>query len=75
MDYKYLISLGITIGGWCVTLGMYFNRIKQLEKELYEVKLHQNTTDRLLSDISKQLTELNTKVSLLIDSKIKLKEE
>lgn len=74
MDLKYIISLVITLGGWCVTLGMYFNRVKQLEKELTEVKRHQNTSDELLTDILRQLTELNTKVSLLIDSKIKLED-
>ncbi|MCQ2587918.1 MAG: hypothetical protein MJ174_07370 [Treponema sp.] len=72
MDFKYIITLAITVGGWCVSLGMYFNRVRQLEKEIEEIKHRQNNTDKLLTDISKQLTELNTKVSLLIDQKIKL---
>lgn len=70
MDFKWLITLAITVGGWCVSIGMYIAKIKQHDNELKEIKNHQQTTDQLLINISNQLADLNSKVGLLIQGKI-----
>lgn len=74
MDYKFLFSVLVTIGGWCMTLGMYTTKIKQHDKEIEELKAKQNNTETLLQAINTQLVELNTKMSLLIRGKINVEE-
>lgn len=71
MDLKEIFTLLVTIGGWCVSIGLYIGKIKSLEKEMSEVKNRQTKTDELLLNISNQLAELNSKVGLLIQGKVK----
>ena len=74
MDLKEIFTLFVTIGGWCVSIGLYIGKIKSLEKEMCEVKNRQTKTDELLLNISNQLAELNSKVGLLIQGKVKSNE-
>lgn len=74
MDLKEIFTLLVTIGGWCVSIGLYIGKIKSLEKEMCEVKNRQTKTDELLLNISNQLAELNSKVGLLIQGKVKSNE-
>lgn len=81
MDLSTLLTFGITLAGCCVTFGICKNKIDQNQKDIEALKTQhkddinlllqkQGASDLLLQDISKQLTELNTKVSLLIKGKI-----
>lgn len=73
MDFlKEYFSLFVTVGGWCMTIGLYIAKIKQHDIEIKDLKEKQDSVDRLLSSIDKQLTELNTKVSLLLQGKIQI---
>lgn len=71
MDYKFLISLAISIGGWCVMVGTYTQKIKQHDKDIEDIKNRQDTTEKLLKSIDNNLASLNTKVDLLLNGKIK----
>lgn len=82
MDYQFIISMGITVAGWGVTFGIMKQKIAQNEKTIQELKqdfkddlakveAKQSQTDTLLLAINNNLTDLNTKVSLLLDNKIK----
>lgn len=82
MDYQFFIGLGITVAGWGVTFGIMKQKIIQSEKDLENLKkdfkediarveTKQTQTDTLLIAINNNLTDLNTKVGLLLDNKIK----
>lgn len=82
MDYQFFIGLGITVAGWGVTFGIMKQKIIQSEKDLENLKkdfkediarveTKQTQTDTLLLAINNNLTDLNTKVGLLLDNKIK----
>lgn len=83
MDYKFLISMAITIGGWCVMLGVYKQKIKNHEDELKELK-EQHAKDiaainaRFMAQDSKydaindKLSDLGTKMDLLLAGRINL---
>lgn len=58
------------IGG-CIGYGKNENRISVLEQRLAAVESKQAMTDSYLQSIDRQLTELNTKMSLLLDGKLK----
>lgn len=70
MDLKTLINFAITVGGWCVMIGVYTAKIKQHEQEIQDLRERQNSTEELLKNIDKQLTEVNTKMSLLLQGRI-----
>lgn len=70
MDLKFLFTLLCSIASLCVTIGVYMTRIKQIEKDVEKLEKKQDTTDQLLKSIDTQLTELNTKMSLLLRGKI-----
>lgn len=82
MDYQFFIGLGITVAGWGITFGIMKQKINQSEKDLENLKkdfkediarveTKQTQTDTLLLAINNNLTDLNTKVGLLLDNKIK----
>lgn len=58
------------IGGF-IGYGRNENRIAQLEMRQAAVEAKQTQTDTYLQSIDRQLTELNTKMSLLLDGKLK----
>lgn len=81
MDLKFLFTLVCSFASLCITVGVYMTKLKQVEKDVMNLKeIHdkdvlkienrQNTTDQLLQSINTQLTELNTKMSLLLRGKI-----
>lgn len=83
MDVKLVVTIVITVAGWGVTFGVCKNKIDQNQKDIETLKSQhkddfnliiqkQNNTDTLLQNISQQLTELNTKMSLLIKGKINI---
>lgn len=71
IDFKTAFPILVTIGGWCMTIGMYCTKIKQCERDIINLKDNQNDMNVLLQSIEKQLVELNTKMSLLIKGQIK----
>lgn len=83
MNTGILITIVVTVAGWGVTFGICKNQIEQNRKDIRDLKdqhkddvktlfQKQNNTDTLLQNISQQLTELNTKMSLLIKGKINI---
>lgn len=83
MNTGILITIVVTVAGWGVTFGVCKNQIEQNRKDIRDLKdqhkddvktlfQKQNNTDTLLQNISQQLTELNTKMSLLIKGKINI---
>ena len=72
MDWlKDNFSLITTICGWVFFIGVYVTKIKQHDKEIESIKNRQESIDKLLMSINNTLTELSTKVDLLIQDKIK----
>lgn len=67
-DYFGII---VTVGGWCMTVGLYVSKIKQHDVEIREIKEKQLSTESVLQSISKSLVSLDTKVDLLLNDKIK----
>lgn len=83
MDTGLIITIVATVAGWGVTFGICKNKIDQNQKDIESLKGQhkddfklvlekQTSTDALLQTISQQLTELNTKVTLLIKGKINI---
>lgn len=72
MDFlKDYFGIIVTVGGWCMTIGLYVAKIKQHDAEIKEIKEKQVCVDSLLQSINNTLTSLDTKVDLLINDKIK----
>ncbi|MCQ2082538.1 MAG: hypothetical protein MJZ11_12860 [Lachnospiraceae bacterium] len=82
MDYQFFVGLGITIAGWGGTFGIMKQKVQQNEKmiedlkkdvkeDISKIESKQTATDNLLLAINNNLTDLNTKVSLLLENKIK----
>lgn len=85
MDYKFLLSIAITVGGWCVMFGVYKQKIKNQEEELKELKeTHKKDIDvinaRFIAQDSKydaindKLSDLGTKMDLLLAGRINIGE-
>lgn len=83
MNTGVLITIVVTVAGWGVTFGICKNQIEQNKRDIRDLKEQhkedvktlfqkQNNTDNLLQNISQQLTELNTKMTLLIKGKINI---
>ena len=60
-----------TVMGWVFMVGVYVTKIKQHDKDIDSIKTRQESIDKLLMSINNTLTELSTKVDLLISDKIK----
>lgn len=67
-DYFGII---VTVGGWCMTVGLYVSKIRQHDVEIKELKGKQSNTDSILQNINNSLSSLNTKMDLVINDKIK----
>lgn len=76
-----VITLITTFAGWGVTFGICKSKIDENEQDIRELKEQQQNdvkmliqkqtnTDQLLQNITNQLVELNTKMSLLLKGKI-----
>ena len=72
MQFKDMLNLLITFGGWCMTLGLYIAKVKQHDKDIEEIKKRQTSTDTLLQSMNQTLTSLDTKMSLLLNDRIKV---
>ena len=70
MDYKYLISLAITVGGWCVMFGVYKQKINKHDEEIKELRSQLNSVNNAFDSIKDGLTNLNTKMDLLLNGKL-----
>ena len=64
----------VSFAGVAVMWGVFKTKLKQHDIEIRDIKNRQNTNDKLLSDIVKQLTELNTKMDLIVGGKLKQEE-
>lgn len=72
---KITISLFFTIVctvlGWGVTFGICQQKISYCEKQIERIEQRQGSTDIILNSINTQLAELNTKVTMMLEDKIK----
>ena len=66
-----IVAIIIFAIGGLIGYGRNENRIAQLEMRQAAVEAKQTQTDTYLQSIDRQLTELNTKMSLLLDGKLK----
>lgn len=76
------ITIAITLTGWGITFGVCQAKIdtnikaierveKQHHQDIEKIEARQNSIDSLLQSINVQLVELNTKVSLILEGKVK----
>lgn len=81
MDYKFLIELAVTIGGWGIAIGVYKQKMQHIEKEIETIKTKAaQDTDNLqkqinasiqsFESIKDSLNGLNTKMDLLLNGQI-----
>lgn len=71
MDWlKKNIGLLITIGGWIFSIGIYYNEISQLQKEVQTIKNRQSTFETTVNDMNKTITAIDTKMNLLLENKL-----
>ena len=81
MNYNFLFTIGVNLVSWGVMLGVYKTKITNNEHEIKELKEEtdrrlealserQNKTDTILQSINNNLTELNTKMDLLVKGKL-----
>lgn len=71
MDFKFLLEILITVGGWCIMIGMYVSKIKQHDEKIMELEKKSDETTKLLNSINTQLTEISTMVELLVNGRLK----
>ena len=71
MDWlKKNIGLLITIGGGIFSIGIYYNEISQLQKEVQTIKNRQSTFETTVNDMNKTITAIDTKMNLLLENKL-----
>ena len=70
MDWGLIITLGVTIVGWAVTMGICKQKIDNNERDIQEIKSRQFQIDAILQSINTTLASLDAKVDLLIKGKI-----
>lgn len=85
LNFGLILTLLITVAGWSLNYGVCQNKIEQNTKNLTRLeqehkedvnKLNdrQDNTETLLRAINTQLVELNTKMTLLLNGKVKTAE-
>ena len=52
-------------------MGKLAQTVKDNQEDIHDLKVKQNDTTELLAEISERLVEISTKVSLLIDNRIR----
>lgn len=82
INYGVIFSIVATLVGWGITFGVCENKINTNERSIEKMEQRhnadysfiiqkQNASDVYIQSINNQLVELNTKVTLLLDNKIK----
>lgn len=59
------------LGTVFVKMGKLAQTVQNNQDDIHDLKVKQNDTTKLLAEISERLVEISTKVSLLVDNKIK----
>ena len=54
-----------------IDLGKQMRQIEENSNDIHDLKIEQSETTKALNDISKTLAEISTKVTLLIENRIK----
>lgn len=72
---KKNFGIMVTILGWVFSLGVCYNHINQLQKEIDIVKNRQTTFELTINDMNKTITSIDTKMNLLLDNKLVVKGE
>lgn len=78
MDKNWVLSnwpILLTCAGWLYTLIVDHTEIKALRKEVEELKANYRNFDEVLEEINKKLTEVSTKISLVLDGKVNIRGE
>ena len=66
-------SILICLLGLAGTFGVMQYRLDIQDQNIAKLEIKQNTTDIMLNDINKQLSEMNAKLSLIIEGKVTVK--
>lgn len=59
------------LGTMFVKMGKLTQTVQNNQEDIHDLKVRQNDTTKLLSEISQRLAEISTKVTLLVDNRIK----
>lgn len=71
VNYGLILTLSVTLLGWGVTFGVCQNKIENNAREIQQLQSRQLISDRSMLDINKNLAELNSKMDLLLQGRIK----
>lgn len=71
INYGLIVSLGLSILSCGITFGVCQNKIENNSREIQEIRARQIVNDRDTREINKNLAELNAKMDLLLQGKIK----
>ena len=66
-------SIIVTVLGWAFSLGICYNNICHLEKEITSIKSRQTSFEITVNEMNKTITSIDTKMNLLIDNKLLIK--
>lgn len=75
INYGFIWTILITVLGWGMTFGVCQNKIENNAKEIQDIRARQLIYDKNNLDISRNLAELNSKMDLLLQGKIKIVNE
>lgn len=59
------------LGTMFVKMGKLTQTVQNNQEDIHDLKVRQDDTTKLLSEISQRLAEISTKVTLLVDNRIK----
>lgn len=69
---KEWLPVIVAVGGWIYTLFTDHNKIKQHDTDIKNLWSTTRAVDTQLASINMHLTELNVKVEMLLNNKVKL---
>lgn len=75
INYAFIWTILITVLGWGMTFGVCQNKIENNAKEIQDIRARQLVYDKNNLEISRNLAELNSKMDLLLQGKIKIVNE
>lgn len=59
------------LGTMFVKMGKLTQTVQNNQEDIHDLKVRQDDTTKLLAEISERLAEISTKVTLLVDNRIK----
>ena len=75
INHGFIWTILITVLGWGMTFGVCQNKIENNAKEIQDIRARQIIYDKNNLEISRNLAEMNSKMDLLLQGKIKIVNE